>query len=576
MKNAFWTYWLILLGVFIVVIMLLVQSVTTNNQQDYFLVKELTEAAMVDAVDFAYYRQYGEIKINKEKFFESFIRRFAENASLTTTYTINFYDVYEAPPKASVEVKGKSGSFTVVGDSTSFDIVNRIDTILEGNVLDPNITDENPSSGSSGTTTPGTEENTQPGTTTPGSGTEGTTTENPSVTNPSTEGPTANKIESTEVTDSSITVHVVETAGSSKITEYFVSKDNGSNYESSSNNTFTFNGLSPDTSYNFKAYVKDEAGNVSPVITGSFKTNKAGNVPQSCLPDEENIQSRTLEGVHGTVMAGVGIYKDWSTQNPTDTIKAGNIYEILGSRNGANNIEWWAVKYTSNGQEKCGWMRTDTYAAIDMSEYLKGLVEFDIYNTYSSQYKTTYKGETFSPSSIKNKKLYSNDYRPIGVYSFAKQLKQAAQSARNDGYTLVVYDAYRPRGVTQKLYEAYNSLYYGNTKVQAAMNPYALGWYLSTGPSAHNTGCAVDISIKGATMPTDMHELSAAASKKNNNDFAKKLASYMVNAGLKTISSEWWHFEDNDTNKSCDHPTSCHQRIKCVTSNAGDYFWSAV
>ena len=138
MKNAFWAYWLILLGVFIVVIMMLVQSVTSNNQQDYFLIKEITEAAMLDAVDYSYYREYGEIRMNKEKFYESFIRRFAENASLTTTYTIGFYDVYEAPPKASVEVKSKSSSFTVVAgeDATDFDIVNRIDSILEGNTLE--------------------------------------------------------------------------------------------------------------------------------------------------------------------------------------------------------------------------------------------------------------------------------------------------------------------------------------------------------------------------------------------------------------------------------------------------------
>ncbi len=138
MKHAFWAYWLILLGVFIVVIMLLVQSVTSNNQQDYFLVKELTEVAMLDAVDYGYYRQYGEVRINKEKLIENFLRRFAENASLSTTYTIKFYGIYEAPPKVSIEVKGKSNSFTVVAgeDATDFDIVNRIDSILEGNKVE--------------------------------------------------------------------------------------------------------------------------------------------------------------------------------------------------------------------------------------------------------------------------------------------------------------------------------------------------------------------------------------------------------------------------------------------------------
>ena len=135
MKNAFWGYWLILLGIFVVVIMLLVQNLTTSSTQDYYLIKEITEAALVDAVDYSYYRSYGEIKINKEKFYESFLRRFAETASLSTTYTVSFYGVYEAPPKVSVEVKSKSNTFNVVGDPESFDMVARIDAIIEGNAL---------------------------------------------------------------------------------------------------------------------------------------------------------------------------------------------------------------------------------------------------------------------------------------------------------------------------------------------------------------------------------------------------------------------------------------------------------
>lgn len=136
MKNAFWAYWLILLGIVIVVIMLLVQNVTTTSTQDYYVIKEITDAALIDAVDYSYYRTYGEVKINKEKFYESFMRRFAETASLSTTYTISFYGVYEAPPKASVEIKSKSNSFNVIGDATSVDMVEKIDAIVEGNVLE--------------------------------------------------------------------------------------------------------------------------------------------------------------------------------------------------------------------------------------------------------------------------------------------------------------------------------------------------------------------------------------------------------------------------------------------------------
>ena len=68
MKESYWGYWLVILGVFVVVIMLLIQNVTSNSTQDYYSVKQITEASLVDAVDLAYYRDCGELKINKEKF----------------------------------------------------------------------------------------------------------------------------------------------------------------------------------------------------------------------------------------------------------------------------------------------------------------------------------------------------------------------------------------------------------------------------------------------------------------------------------------------------------------------------
>jgi hypothetical protein len=130
MKESFWGYWIIVLGIFVIIVMMLISSVTTTNTQDYYMIKDVTEAAMIDAIDYSYYRQYQELRINREKFVENFLRRFAENVSLNT-YTIDFYDLYEAPPKVSVKVTTKSGSFSVMGDATSFDIVNKVDSVLE-------------------------------------------------------------------------------------------------------------------------------------------------------------------------------------------------------------------------------------------------------------------------------------------------------------------------------------------------------------------------------------------------------------------------------------------------------------
>ena len=131
MKEAYWGYWLVILGVFVVIVMLLIQNVTSNSTEDYYTVKQISEAAMVDAVDYAYYREYGELKINKEKFIESFLRRFAEVASLTTEYKVTFTGIYEAPPKVSVEITSNTGSYTIAGDAESFELSSRIDAILE-------------------------------------------------------------------------------------------------------------------------------------------------------------------------------------------------------------------------------------------------------------------------------------------------------------------------------------------------------------------------------------------------------------------------------------------------------------
>ena len=47
--------------------MILLQNYTTTDQQDYYIAREVTYAAMYDAIDYGYYKKYGELKIIKEK-----------------------------------------------------------------------------------------------------------------------------------------------------------------------------------------------------------------------------------------------------------------------------------------------------------------------------------------------------------------------------------------------------------------------------------------------------------------------------------------------------------------------------
>ena len=132
-RESYWGYWLILLGTFIVVVMMLVQSASTTNTQDYYQLKEVSNAALYDSIDSSYYYQTGDIRMKKELFVANFLKRFAQTVSLSDTYQVDFYDLYEAPPKVSVKVTTNTGNFMVASDATSLDVVNSIDLIAELN-----------------------------------------------------------------------------------------------------------------------------------------------------------------------------------------------------------------------------------------------------------------------------------------------------------------------------------------------------------------------------------------------------------------------------------------------------------
>ena len=129
MQSSYWGYWLVVMGVAIVGLMISVQGITTNTTQDSYAIREIAEASMLDAVDYAYYRDYNEVKIDKEKFMEVFIRRVAETMGANDTYEVNFYAIYEAPPKVSVEIKSNSGANFV--SANGYDTVSRVDAIIQ-------------------------------------------------------------------------------------------------------------------------------------------------------------------------------------------------------------------------------------------------------------------------------------------------------------------------------------------------------------------------------------------------------------------------------------------------------------
>ena len=130
MSKAMLVVGIILLAIITFGVVNIVQNYQTGNELDYYLLRETTEAAMTDAVDVGYYRLSGLLRIDKEKFVESFIRRFAQNVSNNRTYDIGFYDINETPPKVSVLVKSETAA-SVNGEG--LDLTNKVDVILESN-----------------------------------------------------------------------------------------------------------------------------------------------------------------------------------------------------------------------------------------------------------------------------------------------------------------------------------------------------------------------------------------------------------------------------------------------------------
>lgn len=143
MKWSFASVALIMFGLIGLLIILLFNEITVSNEQDYYTLKDATEAAMIDSIDVAYYRLTGEIKISQEKFVENFTRRFTETSTFGQgNYGIEFYQIIEYPAKVSLRIVDKTNSYNIYNtysvdiDATQATIVNELSAILDGNKIE--------------------------------------------------------------------------------------------------------------------------------------------------------------------------------------------------------------------------------------------------------------------------------------------------------------------------------------------------------------------------------------------------------------------------------------------------------
>lgn len=138
-------------------------------------------------------------------------------------------------------------------------------------------------------------------------------------------------------------------------------------------------------------------------------------------------------------------------------------------------------------------------------------------------------------------KIYDFDQAYLR-YGTVKKLLEVQKNLKANGYSLKIWDAYRPFSAQIKLWEAYpDGRYVANPKY---------------GMKDHNLGGTVDITLvkdngDEIPMPTDFDEFSKRADR-NYGDIEDEEAVYnvmilqnaMLEAGFIGYEEEWWDYSD--------------------------------
>lgn len=152
-------------------------------------------------------------------------------------------------------------------------------------------------------------------------------------------------------------------------------------------------------------------------------------------------------------------------------------------------------------------------------------------------------------------------------YEVIKQLRSAQKIFMKDGYSIKIYDAYRPYSVTIAIRDGYGAFLKTDQgkklKQEYYYNGYGEGNFLAQKASAHNYGVAVDMTLvetdnnKDITMPSPIHTLDARSglsSWQDNGTTEASHAQYMKGImeayGFTSLDSEWWHFQVNTISRT--------------------------
>ena len=284
-------------------------------------------------------------------------------------------------------------------------------------------------------------------------------------------------------------------------------------------------------------------------------------------------------------------YADPAKTTAVGSIKAGSAWCVV-----AEEGDMFGIR--QNGQIR---YVESNYCLINLPEYLGDMCSYNITNSYDSLYMV-HEFEIPKVTGVVTKgyekvKMNSGEYLVPLLYPTAKKLADASRIAKEAGYQLKIYDAFRPQAATVQIYDLTEKMLeeelpekpYTNKYTLEQLNlpkpktqtdpetkeekevpltyedvmlgeEYTLNYFLAKGGSMHNLGLALDLTMvdlstgKEVKMQTSMHDLSCYSVIYKNNKAAKKLDEIMKAAGFGGLVSEWWHFQDNDARNTINPP----------------------
>lgn len=289
-----------------------------------------------------------------------------------------------------------------------------------------------------------------------------------------------------------------------------------------------------------------------------------------------------LDGATGYASVEIAVYDSLEVSSQIATLKPGESFRIVKK-------EQEYLQIVLKDEDKVGYI-SSKHVMINLPDVITSIVYED-----SNSVASLFRSSGYSINGITGEKLYEvyqynerlgkEEFNMPILLSAAEVIQTAQTSALADGYSLKIYETYRPTEVQVNVNNAVALLMKNNTEVYNGINTnnWSQGWFIAKGVSNHQKGYAMDCSLvkinkveevgvgpylctfvtdyTECEMPTAMHELSARAATlvkgvssssstawknvtiaKTMTEDALRLQKYCTDAGLTPLASEWWHF----------------------------------